>query len=79
MRTTFTVDPDLATRLERLRKERGVSLARVVNELIRAGLDAPPRKRKRYRMKHTFGGKLLVRNLDNAMDVLEQLEGPGHR
>jgi hypothetical protein len=79
MRTTFTVDPDLSARLERVRRERGVSMARVVNELIRAGLDAKPKKRRRYRMKHAFDARLLVRNLDDAMDVLEQLEGPGHR
>lgn len=79
MRTTFTLDPDLAAQLKRLRRERGVSMARVVNELIRAGLDAPRRKRRAYRMKHTFGARLLIRNLDNAMEVIEQLESPGHR
>jgi Ribbon-helix-helix protein, copG family len=79
MRTTFTVDPDLSSRIDRLRRERGISMARVVNELIRAGLDAPPKKRRRYRMKHAFGSKLLIRNLDDAMEVIEQLEGPGHR
>lgn len=79
MRTTVTLDADLAPQLKRLRRERSVSMARVVNELIRAGLEAPRRRQKPYRMKHTFGARLLVQHLDNAMELIEQLEGPSRR
>ena len=30
-------------------------------------------------MKHTFGARLLIQNLDNAMELVEQLEGPSRR
>lgn len=39
MRTTLTLDDDNAVRLERLRKERDLSLKDVVNDAIRRGLD----------------------------------------
>ena len=46
MRTTLTLDRDVAARLERLRKARKTSLKSVVNEALRQGLErldsAPP-------------------------------------
>ena len=38
MRTTLTLDPDVAVQLERIRRRRGVPLKRVVNEALREGL-----------------------------------------
>lgn len=38
MRTTLTLEPDVAQEIERLRKASGRSLKRVINELLRAGL-----------------------------------------
>lgn len=38
MRTTLTIEPDVAQELERLRRASGRSLKRVVNDLLRAGL-----------------------------------------
>ncbi|MBS0472789.1 MAG: ribbon-helix-helix protein, CopG family [Proteobacteria bacterium] len=40
MRTTLTLDPDNAARLERLRKERDASLKDVINDALRRGLNA---------------------------------------
>ena len=48
MRTTLTLDKDVAVALERLRKARKASLKAVVNEALRQGLArmaAPPRHR----------------------------------
>jgi len=48
MRTTLTLDPDNAAKLERLRKERDVSLKELVNDAIRRGLreaEKPAQKR----------------------------------
>ena len=39
MRTTLTIDDDVAVRLQRLRNERGDSLKAVVNEALRRGLE----------------------------------------
>ena len=39
MRTTITLEPDIAARLRRLSVERGQSFKTTVNEALRAGLD----------------------------------------
>lgn len=39
MRTTLTIDDDLAAILERERERKGVSLKEVVNSLLRRGLE----------------------------------------
>jgi hypothetical protein len=41
MRTTLSLDDDVAAAVQRLREERHVGLSEAVNELIRAGLAAP--------------------------------------
>lgn len=43
MRTTLTLDDDVAAALGRRRAERGTGLRREVNELLRAGLAAVSR------------------------------------
>lgn len=40
MRTTLTIDDDLAESIERLRQERQVGFRQVVNDLLRNGLQA---------------------------------------
>jgi hypothetical protein len=39
MRTTLTIDDDVAARLERLRRERGISFKELINATLRSGLD----------------------------------------
>ncbi len=77
MRTTVTLDPDLATHIKRLRRERGVSMARVVNDLVRAGLRASEHKpaRKPYRLKLRWRAKSLVGRLDNVGELLAIADG----
>jgi len=38
MRTTITLDPDVAERVRRVMRERGLSFKEAVNQAIRAGL-----------------------------------------
>ncbi|MBW3601783.1 MAG: ribbon-helix-helix domain-containing protein [Actinobacteria bacterium] len=38
MRTTVTLDPDVAAELKRVARQRGVPFKQVLNEAIRAGL-----------------------------------------
>lgn len=45
MRTTITLDPDVAARLERMAKERSISFKEAVNTTLRAGFDAEPTTR----------------------------------
>jgi hypothetical protein len=50
MRTTLTLDPDVAARLKRLARERRISFKEAVNSSLRAGLDTPadPSRADRY-------------------------------
>jgi hypothetical protein len=38
MRTTLTIEPDIAQRIRRRMKQKGLSLKRVVNDALRAGM-----------------------------------------
>ena len=79
MRTTLTLDDDVAKLLSRIRKERDASFRQVVNEALRRGLQAPATKpAKPYRMKTWNSGPPLM-NLDNIGEVLERLDGPDYR
>jgi hypothetical protein len=77
MRTTLTLDEDVAVQIERLRRARKSNLKEIVNEALRRGLrdmNAPPRKRKAFRTRVFHMGKPLI-NIDNIAEALAQLEG----
>jgi hypothetical protein len=77
----LTLDDDVAVRLERERKQRGQSFKAIVNDVLRAGLDAlgqSPR-RARFRTKGFDLGPSLVGSLDNVEEVLSRAEGEDHR
>ena len=81
MRTTLTLDEDVAVLLERLRNERGVSLKEIVNEALRQGLlmlDAKPQSRP-FRTKTASLGRCLLPSLDCVSEVLAIAEGEDFR
>ena len=49
MRTTLTIEDDIAARIEELRRREGLSLKQVVNTLLREGLRSDQRPAARYR------------------------------
>jgi hypothetical protein len=73
VRTTLTLDPDVAIQLERIRKRRGVPLKRVVNDALREGLSRldEPEPTERFRTRTVSLGGLRVPNLDDISAVLE--------
>jgi hypothetical protein len=76
MRTTLTLDDDNAVRLERLRKQRDISLKEVVNAAIRRGLDVldnSPGRPAPFRTESFDPGKPLL-PIDNIGDTLEMLD-----
>ncbi|PYM12969.1 MAG: CopG family transcriptional regulator [Candidatus Rokuibacteriota bacterium] len=76
MRTTITLDRDVAQAIHRLRRQRGIGLSEAVNDLIRAGLRArAPRPAFRQRV-HSLGLKIDVRNVADALEILD---GPASR
>jgi len=81
MRTTLTLDDDVAVQLERLRRARDVSLKDIVNDALRRGLREmrePPRKRKPFRTQAFHMGAPLI-NIDNVAEALACLEGEGFK
>lgn len=49
MRTTVTLDPDIAARLQKLAAERGTSFKATINATLRSGLEAGSTATKPYR------------------------------
>jgi len=75
MRTTLTLDPDNAARLERLRKERNASLKDVVNDAIRRGLevlDAPQTARTWKVPPPLDVGPMLIADPKEALRLLDE-------
>jgi hypothetical protein len=77
MRTTLTIDDDVAAQIERLRKARDASLKDVVNDALRRGLRdmaAPPVARRPFRIR-VFGGGAQLIDIDNVWEAMAQAEG----
>ena len=82
MRTTLTLDKDVAAVLQRLRKARDQSMKDLVNEALREGLKqmvAPRRKRGPLRTGSVDLGRCLLGNVDNVADVLAVAESESFR
>lgn len=82
MRTTLTLDDDVAAALGRIRESRDVTFKELVNEVLREGLQqrqAKHRPKKLFRTKVWDSGGLLVPSLDNIAEVLALIEGEAHR
>jgi len=82
MRTTLTLDDDVAALLGKIREERDATLKEIVNEALRAGLrlfEEPPRRRKPFRVRPLNVGRCLVGSLDNIAEVLAIAEGEDYK
>jgi hypothetical protein len=82
MRTTLTLDDDVAAQIERLRKNRDISFKDVVNDALRRGLreiTARPKRREPFRTRTYSGSKALIENVDNIAEVLALVEGDDHK
>ena len=77
MRTTLTIDDDVAAELERLRQTRDAGLKDLINDALRRGfreMTAAPKKRKPFRTKTFDCGRLLIDNIDNIWEVIDSIE-----
>ena len=76
MRTTLTLDDDLAGILKRRARELGISFKEVVNRTIRAGMDdaaaSPPHPAPKT-ISHSFGFKPGI-DLDKLGQLTDELE-----
>ena len=77
MRTTLTLDTDVAALLRRIREADKRSLKAVVNDALRQGLRqmaTPSASRVRYRTPPVDLGRCLVGSLDDVTEVLAVAE-----
>lgn len=82
MRTTLTLDDDVAAWIERVRAKTDASLKDVVNEALRLGLRAlsePQEPRPAYVTPSTSLGGCLVAALDDVAHALALAEGEAFR
>lgn len=82
MRTTLTIDDDVAVQLERLRRKGDISLKDLINDALRRGLrdmNGPQKKRKPFRTKTFDAGTPLMDNIDNIAEVLAIIEGDAYK
>lgn len=78
MRTTLTIDDDVAAALDRLRKARDKGLKEVVNDVLRQGLKemaAPKKTSEPFRTQSVRLGRARLSNVDNIAEVLAVAEG----
>ncbi|MGI8412744.1 MAG: CopG family transcriptional regulator [Solirubrobacteraceae bacterium] len=74
MRTTVTLDPDVAAKLKQLARERDVSFKVALNDAVRAGVGRGVVDEKPYRMKSRSMGIRPGFNIDKALTISGQLE-----
>jgi hypothetical protein len=81
MRTTLTLDPDVAVLIEEARDKTKRSLKEIVNEALRRGLSAedPSARGKPYRTPRVDLGDCRLADLDDIAGVLAAAEGDHFR
>lgn len=82
MRTTLTLDDDVATRLQAESRRAGRPFRDIVNETLRRGLASQRRgaPRQAFKVKARDLGDLRPGvSLDNVAELIEQAEGALHR
>ena len=82
MRTTLTIDDDIAAVFERLRRARDASLKDLVKEALRRGLkdmEARPKRGKPFRTQSVALGRIRIGGIDNISEALAIAEGEARK
>jgi hypothetical protein len=82
MRTTLTLEADVAAALKRVQTSRGMTLKTAVNAAMRLGLQAmeePEATRAPYQTPSDDLGKCLIGSLDDVAESLAYGEGDAFR
>ena len=82
MRTTLTIDDDVAAVLQRRLRTGDTSLKDLVNDALRRGLqdmNAPPKRRQQFRTDVVALGRVRLPSLDNIGEALAIAEGEGFK
>ena len=80
MRTTLSLDDDVANLLNKEIRREGLSFKAAVNHYLRLGLVASQQKtRKKFVVTPFALGLPRKLNYDNVEELVEALEGPRHK
>jgi hypothetical protein len=79
VRTTLSLDDDVAHLLQKEMRRSGSSLKETVNHYLRLGLTAGKPARKKFVVKPLAMGLPPRLSYDNVEELIEALEGPYHR
>jgi len=82
MRTTLTLEDDVAALLQHVQKKHKQSLKEIVNTALRAGLASmtkPPEARRPFRTRTLNTGLRALPNIDCTSEVLAVIEGEGFK
>jgi hypothetical protein len=82
MRTTLTLDEDVAAKLKAESRRAGRPFREIVNETLRRGLASRRVTRQRQVFKimaRDLGNLRPGLSLDNIAELIDQIEGPVHR
>jgi hypothetical protein len=82
MRTTLTLDDDVAAVLERLRRSRNASLKQLINEALRRGLkdmSGRPKRREPVRTQSVALGRVRIAGIENIGEALAIAEGETYK
>lgn len=80
VRTTLTLDEDVAAQLRRESRRSGRPFRELVNDALRTGLERRLERRPApFVVRATNMGLRKGVSLDSISQLLEQVEGPDHR
>jgi hypothetical protein len=82
MRTTVTIDDDIATKLQaEMRRRRSGNFKQILNDVLRRGLLVRRELAisKPFQVQARPMGKMQGLNYDNVGELLEHLEGAEHK
>jgi hypothetical protein len=74
MRTTVTLDDDVAAKLKRLARERDISFKEALNSSVRRGFERGDAKPRPYRVRTRDLGVRPGVNLDKALQLAGEME-----
>ncbi len=82
MRTTITLDEDVEKKLDaEVRRQKGATFKDIINETLRVGLltKRELKAAEPFKVKARPMGVMPGLNYDNIGDLVEHLEGAGHK
>ena len=82
MRTTITLDDDVAVWIQKLAAKRKARPRDIINEALRQGLhtlEQPKKKKGEYKIQTSDVGRCLIENIDNIGEILPIVEGDDYK